>query len=239
MLAQVIKEGSLSNCRDAVAIIRSRAFLGPLKAGDDEQLTTSSLLAWVPVSDSIYVCVWVHVLQQFVYGFAYTWWSQLVWICANVGISTGASEMRVGQAVPHSLDLGVIGKVLSDTIDSNTWRRHIAKDMFCTCLQVENLRVQVHQEWMDAHSDCSADELVNEYVIFNAEWINEEAEGILRSLELDLLWRIIAQGSLRGVRDPVAIIKCRIRDAKSGKGKSKGKGKQAEARAEREKAKAE
>ena len=91
----------------------------------------------------------------------------------------------------------------------------------------------MHQDWMDAHSDCSADELVNEYVMSNAEWINEEAEGILRSLELDQLWRIIEFGSLHGVRDPVAIIKCRIRDAQAGKGgKSKGKGKKGEVRAE-------
>ena len=70
---------------------------------------------------------------------------------------------------------------------------------------------------MEARKDASAQQLLDDYVAANAEWINPKAEELLASLDLDLLWKIIDYGSLQFCRDPVAIIRIRIKDAERGK----------------------
>lgn len=68
---------------------------------------------------------------------------------------------------------------------------------------------------MAAHRDSSVDDMVDDFVSLNASWINEEAEELLRSLDHEVAWKVCDFGSMQNCRDPVAIIKRRIRDAKA------------------------
>ena len=68
---------------------------------------------------------------------------------------------------------------------------------------------------MESHRESSVDEFVDAFVSHTSyRWINEEAEELLRGLDFEVLWKVVDFGSMYGCRDPVAIIKRRIRDAK-------------------------
>ena len=77
--------------------------------------------------------------------------------------------------------------------------------------------MKAHLDWMDARRDASAQQLVDDYITANSKWITPEAEELLASLELDLLWRVIDYGSLQFCRDPVAIIRKRMNDSRRDK----------------------
>ena len=80
-----------------------------------------------------------------------------------------------------------------------------------------HLDLQAHMEWMEERRDASAQQLVDDFATANAQWINSEAEDLLASLDPDLLWKVIDFGLLQFCRDPVAIIRIRIKDAERGK----------------------
>jgi len=69
---------------------------------------------------------------------------------------------------------------------------------------------------MEAHRDCSIDDLVDAFVAKSSPWVSAEAEEILKSLDFETAWKVIDFGSMHGCRDPVAIIRKRLQDAKVG-----------------------
>jgi len=80
-----------------------------------------------------------------------------------------------------------------------------------------NACLQAHRDWMEAHRDCSIDDLVDAFVAKSSPWVSAEAEEILKSLDFETAWKVIDFGSMHGCRDPVAIIRKRLQDAKAGK----------------------
>lgn len=82
--------------------------------------------------------------------------------------------------------------------------------------------LQVHRDWMEAHQESSVDDLIDAFMAKNSNWINEEAEELLRSLDFEVAWKVVDFGSMYGCRDSVAIVKTRIKDAKAGKKVGKG-----------------
>lgn len=75
---------------------------------------------------------------------------------------------------------------------------------------------------MEAHRESSVEDLIDAFMARNSDWINEEAEELLRSLDFDMAWKVVDFGSMYGCRDSVAIVKTRIKDAKAGKKPGKG-----------------
>jgi hypothetical protein len=68
---------------------------------------------------------------------------------------------------------------------------------------------------MEAHQESSVDDLIDAFMAKNSNWINEEAEELLRSLDFEVAWKVVDFGSMYGCRDSVAIVKTRIKDAKA------------------------
>ncbi|CAK9031928.1 unnamed protein product [Durusdinium trenchii] len=70
--------------------------------------------------------------------------------------------------------------------------------------------------WLDAHQD-RPDDMLEKFVVSNQAWMNQEAEDLLRSLKQEQALGVIERGSFKNCRDPVALIKKRLKDAKAGR----------------------
>lgn len=90
--------------------------------------------------------------------------------------------------------------------------------------------LKAHRSWYEQRQSLPPKELLREFLEANAAWLNDEAEDLLASLEPIQLKGVAELGNLQGVKDPIAIIKTRLKwikeaEAKGGKkGKGKGKG---------------
>lgn len=81
-----------------------------------------------------------------------------------------------------------------------------------SCLVADQVSLQA---WLDAHQD-RPDDMLEKFVVSNQAWMNQEAEDLLRSLKQEQALGVIERGSFKNCRDPVALIKKRLKDAKAG-----------------------